>query len=122
MARIYFFKERQSVIRHNTRSLYAKLTGYFVEFIAGYGVKPERVFITMILFFALFSSVFIARFGFSQGILMSAGAFCTFGAGADRIPPGDLLIETLYIIESFTGISILALFVTVLANMWFRDK
>jgi len=121
-ARDYFFRERQAITRYNTAGFLDRAIGFFVEAIAGYGVRPIRVFITTLLVFITYSAVFVHEFGFTRGMLVSAGAFCTFGANSQYINGVSPLIEIIYIFESFTGILMMALFVTVLVNLWFREK
>jgi hypothetical protein len=121
-SRTYFFKERQSITRYNTTGFFDKLVGYLVEAIAGYGVRPLRVFITTVLIFAAYSSVFVHQYGVKAGMLISAGAFCTFGSNSNFISNAPYWVEFIYILESFTGISLMALFMTVLVNLWFRER
>jgi uncharacterized protein YjbI with pentapeptide repeats len=121
-ARVYFFKEKQSITRHNTKRHVEKTWGYFLELIAGYGIKPHRVLFTMLMVFIIFSVVFCAKIGFSEGILLSAGAFFTFGANTHYLQTLSAFLKVSYIAEAFFGISLMALFITVLANLWFREK
>lgn len=121
-ARNYFFKERQAITRYNTGGFWDRLTGYLVEVIAGYGVRPMRVFLTTMLIFAAYSSVFVMQYGFKVGMLVSAGAFCTFGSNSNFISEAPYWVEIVYIMESFSGISLMALFMTVLVNLWFRER
>jgi hypothetical protein len=121
-AREYFFKEKQSITKHNSKKLREKISGYFLELISGYGIKPFRVFLSMLTIFVIFSIVFIARIGFSEGLLLSAGAFFTFGANTNYLQTLGTLFKIVYIAEPFFGISLMALFITVLANYWFREK
>lgn len=121
-ARLYFFKERQSITRHNSKGLGEKIGGYFMELIAGYGIKPLRVLLSMLTIFLIFSIVFITEIGFSEGILLSAGGFFAFGASTHYLQTLGAFWKVLYIAEAFCGISLMALFITVLANLWFREK
>lgn len=121
-ARLYSFKEKQSVTRYNTKRHPEKTWGYFLELIAGYGIKPHRVLFTMLLVFIIFSLVFCAKIGFSEGILLSAGAFFTFGANTHHLQTLSAFLKIIYIAEAFFGISLMALFITVLANLWFRER
>lgn len=121
-ARLYYFKERQSITRYNAKSLQEKIYGYSLELLAGYGVKPFRVLISMVTIFSIFSTFFIAKIGSSEGLLLSAGAFFTFGANSDRLQTLGNFCKVIYVAESFFGISLMALFITVLANMWFKEK
>jgi hypothetical protein len=121
-ARKYFFKERQAITRYNTSSLFDRLAGYLVEIIAGYGVRPFRVFATTILVFAAYSALFVHQYGIKAGMLISSGAFCTFGGNSNYINDAPYWVEIVYIMESFSGISLMALFMTVLVNLWFRER
>ena len=121
-SRYYFFKERQCITRYNLTSRHSKIGGYLLEFCTAYGIKPSRVLITMIVLFAFFSAFFTTRFGFSDGLLLSAGAFFTFGANSDLLQTADFLLRILYVAEAFVGISSVALFITVLANVWLGEK
>jgi len=121
-SRLYFYRERQSITRYNANSWRDKIGGYFLELIAGYGIKPFRVLLNMLTIFFIFSIVFIAKVGASKGLLLSAGAFFTFGANTNYLQTLGSFFKIIYIAESFFGISLMALFITVLANYWFREK
>lgn len=121
-AQNYFLKERQAVTRYIRSRARDKLFGYFLEFTAGYGIRPSRVLLTMIVSLIAFSSPFMMEFGISDGFLIGAGAFFTFGANSDKLKMLGYGYRFLYIIEAFIGLSLIALFVTVLANKWFSEK
>jgi hypothetical protein len=121
-SRDYFFKERGAITRYNTSGLIDRIVGYLVEAIAGYGVRPIRVFITTVLIFLAYSGIFVHEFGLRQGMLISAGAFCTFGSSGNFLASAPYWVEMVYILESFTGISMMALFVTVLVNLLFKER
>lgn len=118
----YFFKQKQSITRHNKKGKLNKIGNFLLEFITGYGIKPMRVLFSMLLIFILFSSFFIGKLGFAKGILLSAGAFFTFGANANYLQYLSNFFKILYILEAFTGISMIALFIVVLSNLWFTEK
>lgn len=120
--REYYFLERQSITRYNTDNLHTKFGNYFLEFIAGYGIRPIRVLLCMIIIFLVFSEIFITKIGFPAGLLMSAGAYLTNGTDTQYLENIGLLYQVLYIIESFLGIIFSALFITVMANLWFSEK
>jgi uncharacterized protein YjbI with pentapeptide repeats len=84
-ARKYLFKERSSITRYNSKALIQKAKGLFLEIVAGYGLKPLRVLIAMLIMFAIFSLLFMFRFGIWDGLFVSAGAFFTFGAKAQSL-------------------------------------
>jgi len=122
LAREYFFRERQCITRHNTQGLLGKMRGHFLECVAGYGVRPVRVLRAMLCVFLLFTVVFGVRFGFPKGLLLSAGAFFTFGGNIQELESVCILWTIGYIAESFLGICLIAMFITVLANMWFAER
>jgi uncharacterized protein YjbI with pentapeptide repeats len=121
-ARNYLYKKRRYLTFYNTKKWSDKSVGLFLQLIAGYGVKPSRVLITMSLTFFVFSCIFMTRYGFSEGLLLSAGAFFTFGANTNHLQQDQLLYVLFYILESFLGISLMALLVTVLASYWFQER
>jgi len=121
-ARRYFYRERQFITRQNANNWRDKTGGYFLEYITGYGIKPYRVLLTMLIIFFIFSVIFVAKIGVSEGLLLSAGAFFTFGANTNYLQTLGTSFQIIYIAESFLGISLMALFITVLANYWFREK
>ena len=118
----YLFKQKQSITRHNEKGKFRKIGNFLLELITGYGIRPMRVLVSMLLFFALFSYAFIGKLGFAKGILLSAGAFFTFGANANYLQYLSNFYKILYIFEAFTGISMIALFIVVLSNLWFTEK
>ena len=121
-ARDYFFEERRSLTKYNSTGRVDKLFGKLLEITAGYGIGPVRVLLTMMTAFLMVSLPFVALFGLSDGLLLSAGAFFTFGANTDKLQTLGLFLRTWYIFGSFLGVSLTALFVTVLANLWFSEK
>ena len=121
-ARDYFLKERQAVTRYIRSSTGDKLFGYFLELTSGYGIRPLRVLLTMIVALMLVSLPFMVRFGISDGFLIGAGAFFTFGANSDKLQAAGYFFKIWYVIEAFLGLCLIALFVTVLANKWFSER
>lgn len=121
-SRQYFFKQKQSITRYNKKGKLSKIGNFLLEFITGYGIRPMRVLLSMLVIFILFSSIFIDKLGFAKGILLSAGAFFTFGANADYLKYLNNIFKVLYISEAFLGISMTALFIVVLSNLWFTEK
>jgi hypothetical protein len=121
-SRQYFYKERKSLTRYNSNQKRKKIAGYFLELFTGYGVMPLRVLSAMAFAFIGYSSAFIFKIGATRGILLSAGAFFTFGANTQYIQDCGMIWKLIYILEAFSGISLMALFVTVLANYWFSEK
>jgi len=121
-ARQYFYKEKHYFTRYNSKGVRNKIFGLCLDLISGYGVRPWRVLFSMLMVFAIFSLVFCSRIGFSNGLLLSAGAFFTFGANTSYLQCFGNFFRLMYILESFLGVSFMALFITVLANVWFREK
>lgn len=121
-AREYYYQERHAGTRYNTRSKYEMVGGYVLELIAGYGVKPGRVIGVMSVVLGLMTVIFAGKVGFSEGLILAAGAFFTFGASSERLQMLGGFYRTLYILTAFMGVSITALLVTVLANVWFREQ
>jgi len=116
MARRFLFKEKQAFTRYNTRSA-QKLARYFLEYTNGYGIKPIRVLATAASLFAIFSAIFIARFG-TPGFLMSAGGFFTFGADTGLLDSAFVGYHILYVLEAFLGVTNMSIFIVVLTNYW----
>lgn len=119
LSRLYFFKQNQAITRHNTEDRMRKLGRFFLELTSGYGMNPWRAFLTMVAIFCLFSGLFAAGFSPWQGLLLSAGAFFTFGANAEQLADASSIWTLIYILECFLGLSSMAMFVTVLARYWF---
>lgn len=122
-ARRYYFKKRQCITRYNERWP-TKLNGYLLELNSGYGVYPARVFGSMLAVFMLGSVLFWLVGGLSpyDSALLSAGAFFTFGARADQLTLLPSFFLAIYVAESFAGIGLMALLVTVLARLWFSQS
>lgn len=121
----YFVKEKKAVTRYNTASCFGKASGYVLEFVTGYGVRPSRVLATMVVVFAAFWTIFAFALGDGQrekALLLSAGGFFTFGALTDVLVPSCLFTKVLYVAEAFLGVSLMATLITVLANRWFSDS
>ena len=121
MADDFFLAERQSVTRYNTPSVLDKGRGFFVEALAGYGVRPLRVLAWMAAVLAVYSVVFAAEFGAQDGLMLSAGAFFTFGGSTDVLKLAGVGWKVAYVVESFFGIALMATFITVLARKAFRQ-
>lgn len=121
-ARKYLFKERSSITRYNSKTLIQKEKGLFLEIVAGYGLKPWFVLRAMLITFAVFSLPFMLRFGTWDGLFVSAGAFFTFGAKTSSLDLLCWIYKLVYVAECFFGISLMATFITVLANYWFRER
>lgn len=114
----YFFLERQSVTRYNVSGQLHKGRNYVLEYVTGYGIMPFRVFLTMLMVFLGFTGLFTSAFGVGDGLMLSAGAFLTFGALVDLLADVPSWWRIIYVIESFFGIALMATFITVLARKW----
>ncbi|MCL4510460.1 MAG: pentapeptide repeat-containing protein [Bacteroidetes bacterium] len=122
IAREYRFLQLQCYTRYNTQKFRDKVAGFVFELISGYGLRPSRVIATMMLYFLLALSVFTSQMGIRDALLLTSGALFTFGAKADTVNTMNILFQVLYIFSSFVGISLTALFVTVLVNVFIGHK
>lgn len=120
--RDYYFLERQAITRYNLKRPLSKLGDYCLEIISGYGIRPVRVLISMISAFIIFTLIFVAKIGYPDGLLLSAGAYFTNGASSQFLVEMGAFYQFLYILESFLGILLIALFITVMANLWLTEK
>ncbi len=93
-----------------------------MELISGYGLKPMRVLASMSTLFLLFTIVFVISVGSLDGVLLSAGAFFTFGGNIERLQNLNPIFILMYVTESCLGIALMALFTTVLAKYWFAER
>lgn len=115
--REYFYEQKANETRHIKTGI-KKLLGFLQENITGYGVKYFRTFEFGLLVILLFSFIYIGAGNFIfESLLMSASAFATMG-DIPTLPPYNYI----YVTESLLGISLLALLVTVMANVWFSEK
>jgi hypothetical protein len=120
MARHYLFLQHQAYTRYNSAK---KFRAYLWEFAAGYGLKPPRVLALLCILFGVVFGWFMWRLGnWSTSLLLSAGAFLTFGAKADVLENLSLLDQVIYIMAAFMGVSLVALFITVLASVLLKDR
>lgn len=117
-----YFEGRKAFTRYNT-NLLGKLGGFAAEIFAGYGVKPLRAFAVLIMLYVSATAFFAAAsVPLKESLVLAAGALFTFGAGADRLMRFGYPETIVYICLSFSGIALTALFVTTLANRWFRGR
>jgi Pentapeptide repeats (9 copies) len=122
-ARDYLFLQHQAYTRFNRRGILNKAKAYFWELIAGYGLKPIRVLASLIALFLIVSSWFAYRLDSIQdSLIFSSGAFLTFGARAELLKKMTLFDHVVYIISAFFGVSLIALFVTAMANVLLKDR
>jgi hypothetical protein len=111
----------QAVTRHNSDTRLARGFGFSKEWLAGYGVRPFRVLAAMLGALLISATAFSIALGNADGLLLAAGALFTFGAKADLLDGLGLMYRVLYVFTAFAGISLTAMFITVLANVWFRE-
>lgn len=116
--RNYFFKQKSSETQFLKKGL-PKISAQVQESLTGYGIRPFRVVEWALFIVLLFVNVYIYLFKqqFDYALIASLGAFATMG-DVPTIP----LMNYLYLIESLLGIGFFALFITVLANVWFGEK
>jgi hypothetical protein len=119
-ARKYLFVQKQSYTRYNSRG---KFFDFALEYCAGYGLKPQRVLYVFGLLFALFFVWFWFRLGRAdESLLISAGAFLTFGAKVELLDRLSFADEIIYVLAAFLGVSLIASFITVLASVLLKDN
>ncbi|MGZ4107170.1 MAG: pentapeptide repeat-containing protein [Tumebacillaceae bacterium] len=121
--RKYLFLQHQAYTRYNRLGRFNKLKRYVWEIVAGYGAKPIRVLLCLGVLYLLVSFRFSYALGdVKDGILLSSGAFLTFGAKSDLLASMGLFDNCLYIASAFVGISMVALLITVMANVLLKDS
>jgi hypothetical protein len=76
----------------------------------------------MLLYFVTALTIFGVQIGFTDALLLTSGALFTFGAKLELLDKLGLLHRILYVFSSFVGVSLTALFVTVLVNVFMRDR
>lgn len=121
-AREYFFLQMQAATRYNSESVGERWLGFGKEYLAGYGVRPFRVLTAMAGILLLSSVLFSFAVGAADGILLAAGGLFTFGARAELLTQLNPFYRAVYIATAFAGISLTALFITVMANVSFREQ
>ncbi|MGA9363281.1 MAG: hypothetical protein WBW16_02825 [Bacteroidota bacterium] len=122
MARTYKFRSLQCSTRHNTEGFREKIAGFVFEYLSGYGLRPSRVIAAMFTYFLLAFLLFASQVGFQDSLLLTCGALFTFGAKAQLLDKMSWLFHFVYILSSFAGISLTALFVTVLVNVFVTNN
>ena len=121
-ARRYFFLQNQALTRHNSDGVWDCFVGYFLEFLAGYGMRPLRVLALLVLLVIAATAIFSLQVGFTNALILAAGGFFTFGGYIDLLRGVSIWYRVLYICTAFLGMFLTGLYVTVLANVWFRDR
>lgn len=120
----YYWQGKKAYTRHNITDRLEKFVQYTIEVVAGYGVKPQRPIIIMLLLYvvATLGFSFLGELSFKDSIIFTAGAIFTFGASADLLKDFGVFARLIYVSLSFSGISLIAIFITSMANLWFRSK
>jgi hypothetical protein len=91
----------------------------------GYGAKPIRVLLCLVFLYLIVSFRFVYALGcghVKDAFLLSSGAFLTFGAKTDLLDKMGHFDNFLYIASAFVGISMVALLITVMANLLLKDS
>lgn len=121
-SRLYFFRQMQASRRYNTPSRVRRWASLFMEVVAGYGVRPLWVLRAMGATLIVDYLIFACRIGLRAALILAPGAFFTFGAGTDALNRAPWGWWLWYVLTAFIGVCLTALFVTVLANVWLRER
>lgn len=116
--RDYFFEQKASETKYLKKG-FSKIPAQIQESMTGYGVRPLRIVEWALFIILLFVNAYILIFKQSVDVALitSLSAFATMGN-----VPNISLMNYLYLLESLLGIGLFALFITVLANVWFGEK
>jgi hypothetical protein len=120
--RKYFFRQNQTITRHSSDNIWDCMVGYFLELLTGYGVRPLRVLAVLVLLVVTDTLIFSLKVGFSNALILATGGFFTFGGYVDLLKGLSIWYRIAYICTAFTGMFLTGLYVTVLANVWFRER
>ncbi len=99
-----------------------KAVSYLADWFSGYGTSPLRLLLGMCLVIAASSIAFLTQAPISKAILIAAGAFFTFGASSDAVAQYPWFLEILYVMTSFAGLTLNALFITLWANRYLSRR
>jgi hypothetical protein len=121
-SRAYFFRQMQAITRHNSEDWKDTLFGYVSEYLAGYGVRPLRVLLALFAWVVVGVAVFWPQVGFSNALILTAGGFFTFGGYVDLLHNLGIWYRLWYVASAFLGMILTGLYVTVLANIWLRER
>jgi hypothetical protein len=80
------------------------------------------VVIALLSYFILVLCLFLTKVDFPDALLLTCGGLFTFGAKADLLDSMNIFYHLVYISSSFVGISLTALFITVIANVLMRER
>lgn len=114
--RNYFLKQKWAETKYIKRGL-SKMLGHLVEALTGYGVKPFNTLLCGLLTMLLFVLIYQTAYPIGESFMMSMSAFVGIGTVPDISPYGYF-----HMLETIFGICFFALFITVLANIWFSEK
>jgi hypothetical protein len=121
--RKYSFLQQQAYTRFNRVGMVERITAYCWELLAGYGLKPARVLMCLISLFSVVFVWFAYRLGSIQdSLIFTSGAFLTFGAKSELLENLSLVNHIIYIVSAFAGVALVALFITVMANVLLKDN
>jgi hypothetical protein len=122
-SRRYLFLQQQAYTRYNLTGYLDKAGALAWEWLAGYGLRPLRVLSAFVILYLLALIWFSLRLGrLDDSLILSAGGFLTFGAKTDLLNTLSLWDHIVYVVSAFLGISLIALFITVMANVHLRNK
>lgn len=113
--RRYYFLQRQAE-RKNCLG-WAKGSLWIQEVLTGYGVLILRPVWASIMIIILFAMIYSCDQHATQPFLMSFAAFFTMGDVPQSTP-----FNWLFVLEGALGIGVFALYITILANLWFSDR
>jgi Pentapeptide repeats (9 copies) len=121
-SRKYLFRQNQANTRYNKTGPWDAISGYALEYLTGYGVRPLRVLAVLVLLVAAGIGIFSPRVGFENALILASGGFFTFGGYVDLLKCLPIFYKVLYVLMSFAGMFLTGLYVTVWANVWFRER
>jgi hypothetical protein len=116
-----YWEGRKAYTRYNLKKE-KLLVSLINELITGYGMKPLRPLVALGVVCFVATLLFSFSMPLNESMIFSAGALFTFGAAADHLKEFGFWGRLFYISLSFCGISLSGLFITCLANLWFRSK
>lgn len=121
-ARKHLFLQLHFSTRYNSESFPERVSGLLFEYLTGHGLRPFRVTIAILAYFVIALCLFLTQVSFRDALLLTCGGLFTFGAKTDLLNTMGLFYLFLYIFSAFVGISLTALFITVLANVLIRER
>jgi uncharacterized protein YjbI with pentapeptide repeats len=121
-SRDYYYRQMETVARYQATRKRDKLLAWAFSVLAGYGVRPLRVLRALAILYLAVTVLFLTRFDFASSLLLAAGGIFTFGARSDLLTSAPLVYSIIYVISSFAGITLTALFVTVLTAVFLRER